>query len=77
MLKWLTLSLFAYVATVFMVTGALGRGAARPGRSQVAWSTDYLTTLVAMLGTTISPYLFFWQARRRSRTRASGPRDSS
>jgi Mn2+/Fe2+ NRAMP family transporter len=28
----------------------------------IRWETDYLTTFVAVLGTTISPYLFFWQA---------------
>jgi NRAMP (natural resistance-associated macrophage protein)-like metal ion transporter len=61
-LKWLTLALFAYVATVFVVHV--------PWR-EVAWGTlvprvehgaDYLVMLVAVFGTTISPYLFFWQA---------------
>jgi NRAMP (natural resistance-associated macrophage protein)-like metal ion transporter len=61
-LKFLTLTLFAYVATAFTV--------------QIPWSTallsavwpkanvtaDYLLMVVAVLGTTISPYLFFWQA---------------
>ena len=61
-LKWLTLSLFAYVALLFVVKLPLGeviRGALIPG---VAFSGGGLTSLVAVLGTTISPYLFFWQA---------------
>ena len=60
--KWLTLVLFAYVVAAFM---------AQPNWSQVLratfvphvdWSVSYLATFVAILGTTISPYLFFWQA---------------
>lgn len=60
--KWLTLVLFAYVAAAFL---------ARPDWSQVlratisprvAFDKDYLMTFVGILGTTISPYLFFWQA---------------
>jgi NRAMP (natural resistance-associated macrophage protein)-like metal ion transporter len=61
-LKWMTLALFAYVATVFVV---------RVPWLDVAWGTlvprithsaEYLLMLVAVFGTTISPYLFFWQA---------------
>ena len=60
--KWLTLTLFAYVIAAFL---------ARPHWSEVLKATfiptlrfdnQYLMTLVAILGTTISPYLFFWQA---------------
>ena len=61
-LKWLTLSLFAYVGVVFTVGlpwAEVIKGAAIPVLSM---SPDYLTTVVAILGTTISPYLFFWQA---------------
>jgi NRAMP (natural resistance-associated macrophage protein)-like metal ion transporter len=59
--KWLTLALFAYIASAFF---------ARPDWSQVVHGTvvptisfepTFLSTLVAILGTTISPYLFFWQ----------------
>ena len=60
--KWLTLSLFAYVATAFLAkpdwSGVL-RGTFVP---ELHLDHDYLVTLVAILGTTISPYLFFWQA---------------
>ena len=61
-LKFTTLSLFAYVAVVFAVhlnwLEAL-RGVFIP---HVEWTTAFATGLVAILGTTISPYLFFWQA---------------
>jgi NRAMP (natural resistance-associated macrophage protein)-like metal ion transporter len=64
-LKWLTLSLFAYVGTLFAanvpwpkaISGLL---------PQFNWNTAFLTTLVAILGTTISPYLFFWQASQEA-----------
>ncbi len=61
-LKWLTLSLFAYVAAVFMAHTdwhAALRGALIP---QLAFTGASMTALVAVLGTTISPYLFFWQS---------------
>jgi NRAMP (natural resistance-associated macrophage protein)-like metal ion transporter len=61
-LKWLTLSLFAYVGVAFAVHvdwRAALHGALLP---HFVWSRDYVTTFVAILGTTISPYLFFWQA---------------
>ncbi len=65
-LKWLTLSLFAYVAALVFAkvswSDAL-RGIAIP---QIQWSSAFLTTLVAILGTTISPYLFFWQASQEA-----------
>ncbi|MGJ3648702.1 NRAMP family divalent metal transporter [Sphingomonas sp. GlSt437] len=61
-LKWTTLSLFAYVAVV-AVAGVPWPLALRslvvPGTQ---WTQAYATSLVAILGTTISPYLFFWQA---------------
>jgi Mn2+/Fe2+ NRAMP family transporter len=61
-LKWLTLSLFAYVAAVFMAHAdwhAALIGALVP---QLAFTGASMTALVAVLGTTISPYLFFWQS---------------
>ena len=61
-LKWLTLSLFSYVAVVIAVDmpwTAVFRGTLVPSLSL---NTDYVTTVVAIFGTTISPYLFFWQA---------------
>jgi len=61
-LKWLTLSLFAYVGVVFVVQvpwGTVGYNLIVP---HIAFTGSYLTAVVAVLGTTISPYLFFWQA---------------
>jgi Mn2+/Fe2+ NRAMP family transporter len=72
-LKWLTLVLFAYVATVFVV--------------EVDWTSfakgmiplqtsgfDYWQMTVAILGTTISPYLFFWQASQEAEDLRGKPR---
>lgn len=61
-LKWLALVLFAYVITAFRVGphwGTVARDTLVPSglHGRAAWAT-----LVAILGTTISPYLFFWQA---------------
>jgi Mn2+/Fe2+ NRAMP family transporter len=61
-LKWLTLTLLAYVGVVFTVGidwGAVARGLLWP---RIAWSRDAVTVLVAVFGTTISPYMFFWQS---------------
>jgi NRAMP (natural resistance-associated macrophage protein)-like metal ion transporter len=61
-LKWLTLSLFSYVGVVFAVDIPwlqVLHGMVIPALSLKA---DYVTTVVAIFGTTISPYLFFWQA---------------
>src|SRR6266702_2925157 len=61
-LKWLTLALFAYVATVFVVRVPWLEVGLRTLIPDVTLRADYLLTLVAVFGTTISPYLFFWQA---------------
>jgi len=61
-LKWLTAVLFAYIVAAFMArphwSGVL-RATLVP---DLRWSRDSIATLVGILGTTISPYLFFWQA---------------
>jgi NRAMP (natural resistance-associated macrophage protein)-like metal ion transporter len=60
--KWLTLVLFAYVLTAFFAKpdwAAVIRSTFIP---HVEWSGAYWATLVGIFGTTISPYLFFWQA---------------
>lgn len=61
-LKWLPLALLAYVAIPFVMPidwKAVGLGLVRP---PIPFSSHYLITVVAVLGTTISPYLFFWHA---------------
>lgn len=61
-LKWLTLSLLAYVAVVFMVQVPWQEVLIRTVFPRITFSAEYITLLVALFGTTISPYLFFWQA---------------
>jgi Mn2+/Fe2+ NRAMP family transporter len=61
-LRWLTLSLFAYVATVFVVGVPWLEVARYLIAPHIEFSGQYLTVVVALFGTTISPYLFFWQA---------------
>lgn len=61
-LKWLTLALFAYVGVIFAVRIPWTEVAVRTILPHVSWSGGYITTVVAVFGTTISPYLFFWQA---------------
>jgi Mn2+/Fe2+ NRAMP family transporter len=62
MLKWLTMALLAYVATVFVVPIPWWQVANAMVFPKFAWNAATITTLVAVFGTTISPYLFFWQA---------------
>ena len=61
-LRWLTISLFAYVATVFAVAVPWLTVAHNLVVPHIQLSGDYLAIVVAVFGTTISPYLFFWQA---------------
>ena len=61
-LKWLTLSLLAYVGVGFAAHVDWASAVRQALLPRLAWSRDYATTVVAVLGTTISPYLFFWQA---------------
>jgi Mn2+/Fe2+ NRAMP family transporter len=78
-LKWLTLALFAYVALVLTVSVPAGsrRSSNRCSRGRTcrpATAKEYAAVVVAVLGTTISPYLFFWQATQKSRTAGAAPR---
>ncbi len=61
-LKWLTLSLLAYVGVGFAAHVNWADAVRQTLVPHVTWNKDYATTIVAVLGTTISPYLFFWQA---------------
>jgi NRAMP (natural resistance-associated macrophage protein)-like metal ion transporter len=82
--KWLTLVLFAYVITAFLAHpnwSAVLRATFIP---HIQWTRDYLAVLVGILGTTISPYLFFWQAaqeveedRQRGKTTVAQRRGST
>jgi len=61
-LKWLTLALLAYVATAFVVDVPWGRVVHDTFLPPLSFGKDYVTAIVAIFGTTISPYMFFWQA---------------
>jgi NRAMP (natural resistance-associated macrophage protein)-like metal ion transporter len=60
--KWLTLALFAYVITAFFAHPPLLEVIKATFIPHFEFSKDFIMALVAVLGTTISPYLFFWQA---------------
>ena len=72
-LKWLTFSLFAYVGIVFTVHidwAAVALGAVLP---KFKLNGDMLTLIVAIFGTTISPYLFFWQSAQEVEEEEADP----
>lgn len=60
-LKWLALVLFVYVFTAFVVEINWGKALANAIVPHISFARDEVLLLVAVLGTTISPYLFFWQ----------------
>jgi NRAMP (natural resistance-associated macrophage protein)-like metal ion transporter len=61
-LKWLVLVLFAYPITAFVVGADWNKVVRATLVPSIPHTRDEWSTLVAILGTTISPYLFFWQA---------------
>ena len=61
-LKWTTLSLFTYVGVVLVAHVPWPHALRSLVVPELQWNAAYATALVAILGTTISPYLFFWQA---------------
>lgn len=61
-LKWTTLSLLSYTAVVFVADVPIAEAVTGLFLPRFTFSHDHLMALVAVLGTTISPYLFFWQA---------------
>ncbi len=73
-LKWLTLALLAYVAVVFAVHISWRELAAGTLLPRITFDQKYLTVLVAVFGTTISPYLFFWQASQEVEELRANPR---
>ena len=70
-LKWLTLALFSYVATAFAVKLDWGTVFLHTLIPTIEFTKDQIFLICAILGTTISPYLFFWQkssaAKQQSR----------
>ncbi|MGH7155458.1 MAG: NRAMP family divalent metal transporter, partial [Acetobacteraceae bacterium] len=73
-MKWLTLALFAYFGTV--LTAHIPWHEAVRGLVIPHWenSKDFISIVVAVLGTTISPYLFFWQASQEAEDQREQPR---
>ncbi|SAK61928.1 natural resistance-associated macrophage protein [Caballeronia ptereochthonis] len=66
-LKWLTLAMFAYAGVLVLVDVPWHTVASRLLIPRVVWSEDYMTMLIAVLGTTVSPYLLFAQAEQEVR----------
>ena len=65
-LKWLTLSLFAYFGVAFFVRISWREVVSATLIPHMAFSRESFVALIAVLGTTISPYLFFWQASQEA-----------
>ena len=73
LLKWLVCALFAYVGTVFVIAVPWREVVAGALIPSFSLSREYVLVLVAVFGTTISPYLFFWQASQEvEEQRAAG-----
>lgn len=61
-IKWLTVSLFAYVITAFVIHPNWGEVLKALVIPQIKLDKTWMTTALGVMGTTITPYLFFWQA---------------
>ena len=72
-LKALTLALLAYVATVFVVEVPWREVLFQTLLPSLSLQADYLVAVVAVFGTTISPYLFFWQASQEVEDQRAAP----
>src|SRR5437899_1852846 len=72
-LKWLTLALFAYVGTVLVVHVPIKESLLGTLLPTLTFDGSYLAIFVAVLGTTISPYLFFWQASQEVEDQRATP----
>jgi len=75
-LRWLTLAVFAYIATAFVSQVDWGEVMHQLVWPPITWSRDYVTAVAALLGTTISPYLFFWQASEEVEEQSATPGES-
>jgi NRAMP (natural resistance-associated macrophage protein)-like metal ion transporter len=73
LLKWLTLALLGYVATVLVIEVPWFEAGVAALLPEIQFKPEYIATLVAVLGTTISPYLFFWQASQEVEEQRATP----
>ena len=82
-LTWLTLVLFAYVITAFLAQPDWSTVLRATFIPHVEWTKSFMSVLVGNFGTTISPYLFFWQAaeeveeEREHGTKSASPNDEA
>jgi NRAMP (natural resistance-associated macrophage protein)-like metal ion transporter len=74
-LKWLTLALLSYVAVIFTIHVHWGAVISEMVLPRLALNHDTITMVVALFGTTISPYLFFWQAAQEMEDLRANHRD--
>jgi NRAMP (natural resistance-associated macrophage protein)-like metal ion transporter len=72
-LRFLTFALFAYVAVIFFIDIDWSSVIRHTFIPSIVFDTRYLTTLIAVFGTTISPYLFFWQASEEAEEEENDP----
>ena len=72
-LKWLTLVLFAYVGTAFAARVDWGQALHNLVLPKLQFNARYLTGIIAIFGSTISPYLFFWQAAQEVEVKRETP----
>lgn len=74
-LKWLSLALFSYIATAFIIDLSWSEALKAAVTPELIFRSNYLTAVVAVLGATISPYLFFWQASQETEEVNTTPED--
>ncbi|MCL4403833.1 Nramp family divalent metal transporter [Patescibacteria group bacterium] len=74
-LKWLTLSLLFYVAVAFVIHIDWLTALKATVWPQIAWNKDFVELMAAFFGTTVSPYLFFWQASEEVEDREESSRE--
>src|SRR5947207_829106 len=65
-LKWMSVALVAYVAAALVVDVPWARVAYNLVVPTLSWDKDYIVAIVAVLGTTITPYCFFWQSSQEA-----------
>ena len=75
--RWLTLVLLAYVLTAFLAGFDWRTALVSTIVPHLAWSRDFLAMFVGIMGTTISPYLFFWQAAQEVEERVAAQNGNS
>lgn len=69
-LKWLCISLLLYIIVPFMIKQDWGDVARHTFIPTIQYNKDFFSIIVAILGTTISPYLFFWQTTMEAEDQA-------